>query len=616
MKINFCLAMCFLVLGTCSNDKSQGTVPGEFRKHLTHSTSPTKYQEIQPYHGGSKLPIPDSLSRSEVLADIDMYEYLITTAYSGYEYWMTKGVNFDLHIEGMRQFANENSRISSLEFEKELSKILLEIDDGHICFVGHGFNMAYHHKAVFFCDVVVEKSSDNQYVVIGSMNDKVRVGDRFTQTQPKQFLFRTLSSTDKQQYLIGVFTNDAISSKTLSFNDENRELRFHKNRLMFASFSDPTQFYVDRVEGIPLIRVTSFADALYPQMKEFMQAGNELKHEPKILVNLFNNGGGSSVFPQTFISNLNGPVQWETHWAELTSPAITEYYAKMDRSQDSDRSPSLIRLIDRYSKEFDRFRRDPIKHWGFSRTYKLEVPGEYDGQLILLTNRRVLSAGENMVGASRSLRNQIIIGENTGGSAQFSSTCGYYLPHSRIVLNLPRQLIFVPGLEECVGYLPDYWLDTKEPVEEVLKWVRDPDEYQFEYIQSYSEMLASLEMSAIPPEDSEIIPPGPDIPESLAQFSGRWFGVSDGILDHLLIVEKISSPAEIRAVYAWGVAYQWGINQPGWERFQGVFKDGKLVLKPADGVLTISYWINPDGSMGSVYERPGIYSRTELTNLE
>lgn len=247
---------------------------------------------------------------------------------------------------------------------------------------------------------------------------------------------------------------------------------------------------------------------------------------------------------------------------------------------------------------------------------KLKIPGKFQGKFVVLTNRRVLSAGENLVGASESITNRVTVGENTGGVAQFSSKCAYTLPYSRLVLNLPRQLIFIPGLEECVGYLPDYWLDTNEPLNEVIKWLKTPEEYQFEYSQSYTELLGTLEMSAAPPPDSKISPPGGHIPDSLAQFSGKWFGVNDGVLDHLLVVEKINNPNDVQAVYAWGVAYQWGVNQPGWERFNGVFEGDKLVLKRVGGGLTMSYWMNPDGSMSSVYERPGINSQADLTKLD
>ncbi len=563
-----------------------------------------------------KHQIPDSLSTVEALEDIEMLEYLISTSYSGFEYWQYKGVNFQSYFEHLKAFVSNTEYVRTTDFENEVARILDQFYDGHISFIGSGYHQAYRHKSVFFSDILVEQTDQGLYRVIDSKNEKIEAGALFTQEDKESYLFQTLSPPDKKHYFIGVFSFGTVNSHKFEFDLQEIAIPLHKSRLMFARFDDPKPFYIDRLNKISVLRITSFADALYPQMQEFMEAGKILRDEETIIVNLFNNGGGSSVFPQTFIRNLNGSVQWETHWAELTSPAITAYYAAYDLDDEPDVSPALRDLVARYSRKAVDYKRTPHKSWDFSRTDKRKILGEYRGKLILLTNRRVLSAGENMVGSSRSVPDQITIGENTGGSAQFSSTCDYFLPHSKLILILPRQLIFIPGLEECVGYLPDYWLDTNDPVGEVLSWLSDPQGYQFRYRNSYGEMLETLEISAVLPHDTQVVPPSEAIPASLARYSGKWFGVSDGILDHLLVVENIRSRHEVDAIYAWGVAYQWGINEPGWERFKGAFRNGKLVLEAADWKQTITYEITQDGSMDSYYQRPGIHSYTELVKLE
>jgi hypothetical protein len=330
---------------------------------------------------------------------------------------------------------------------------------------------------------------------------------------------------------------------------------------------------------------------------------------------LFYNGGGSSVFPQTFMQNLNGENQWETDWAELKSPPIIQYYAQYDLSAMADISPNYRYLIRSHKILQDDYQRTPRKTWTFDSTRIQKGSGSYNGKLILLTNRRVLSAGEGMVGVSRSAKNSIIIGENTGGSAQFSSTCAYYLPNSKLIANLPRQLILIPDLEECVGYLPDYWLDTIEPLKEVLNWLADPDNYQFKYSDKYSEILNTLNLSPALPEDMAIAPPGSNLPVLLRNFSGKWYGVADGVLDHMLVVEKIHDNLEVEAIYSWGVAYQWGIQQPGWQRYRGKIIKNTIVLEDKPRQITITYMLNPDGTLEQTYKRPGVYSRSTMTKI-
>jgi len=605
-----CVVCC---VASCGHQQSEQKIPAKFRDFIKESTTRVPYKQLSPNSGSNSISAHDSISSSEALEDIEMLEYLWKTSYSGYEYWKFQGVDFDAYISKLKAWATQYPQLETLEFEAKASAILQEIYDGHISFVGAGYNAAYRHKAVYFTDILIEKMASGEYQVIDSKNKDISIGATFTQTEKNDYLFPTLAPGDRQHFLLGLFSFKPQRSVELAFDNQLYEISLHKSRLLLARFDDLEPYSIDRVNEIPIIRVTSFRNELYPEMQNFMQAGFNLQAEDLIIINLFNNGGGSSVFPQTFLSNLNGPVQWESHWADLTSPAIAEYFYNLELGPTA--SPGYQSLVANYSRQYEKLRSFPVKSWTFSSTQNEQKPGKFKGKLILMTNRRVLSGGENLVGASSSISDRIVVGENTGGVAQFSSTSAFVLPHSRLVLNLPRQLIFIPGLEECVGYLPDYWLDTDQPLEEVLKWLEAPEKYQFKYTETYAELLKRLNATTVLPADAQVIPPGPEVADSLARFSGKWFGVSDGVLDHLLLVENISASGEVDAIYAWGVAYQWGVR-PGWERFKGAFQGNTLVLKAPNRPLTITYEIRRDGSMDSWYIRPGIRSYTELVKRE
>ena len=181
---------------------------------------------------------------------------------------------------------------------------------------------------------------------------------------------------------------------------------------------------------------------------------------------------------------------------------------------------------------------------------------------------------------------------------------------------LPRQFILIPGLEECVGYLPDYWLDTHMPVGEVLRWLDDPDNYQFKYSTSYNDFAKKQNISPALPNDVKITNPGSKVPESIAAFSGKWFGIADGVLDNMLVVETIYANHQVDAIYSLGVAYQWGIDQPGWQRYKGKIENEKLLLTNDQSKLRITYELISDTTLLSTYQRPGIFSRTRLTKIE
>ena len=605
----------FLLPALCSCSGESQEVPSEFRSFIPRSARPVEYRVVTPFYENERIERPARLARDAALEDVDMFEYLLGTSYSGLEYWEHAGVRFKPLLDSLRSALEGRDSIPSDEFERGLSAILKRIFDGHIALIGSGYNHAYRHKAVYFCDVLVEKAGDGSLRVIDSRLDAVKPGDLFTERSAESFLFRTLSPPGESHYLIGALSFDPVTQERLSFNNTTIGIPFHKSRMLYARFDEAEPFSAERVRGIPVIRAASFSDGVYPKMKEFMNAGSEYKHDDTIVVNLLNNGGGSSAFPEGFIRNLNGRAEWELSYAVLTSPAIAQYYLRYDVSSVPEMSTELERTIASTAAKHERYRASPAKTWEFGSAPGGKGSGTYDGTLIILTNRRILSAGEAMVGYSQSVKNRILIGENTGGVVQFSDCQEYLLPHSRFVVKLPRRLLLVPGFEECVGYLPDYWLDSMEPLAEVLRWAADPDGYRFEYACGFDEMLERNGFAPTLPADARIEPPSSKVPEHLRAFSGKWFGAAEGILDNILVVEKIHDNLEVDAIYAWGVAFQWGIERPGWARYRGKFQNGSLVLTDEAHGVRISYAFNASGSLDAVYERPGVRSFTTLTRV-
>ena len=284
---------------SCSNKPQE--IPKEYKAFISQISTPVEYKEIIPSHGGERMPIPDFLTKQQALEDIQMFEYLLSTSYSGFDYWKYKGVDFKSYFMDLKNFISKIDKVPVYEFENEISKFLRQIYDGHISLIGTGYNQAYKHKSVYFCDIIVEKNDDGSFKVIDSQFELVKNGDIFTQENAEDFLFKTLSATCKNHYLVGVFTFDIITSQNLSFNGKMIQVPFHGSHLKYANFNDPEPFYIKRENDIPIVRVSGFADQLYPQMKKFMNSANDLKDEKTIIVNLFYNGGGSSVFPQGFI---------------------------------------------------------------------------------------------------------------------------------------------------------------------------------------------------------------------------------------------------------------------------------------------------------------------------
>ena len=121
----------------------------------------------------------------------------------------------------------------------------------------------------------------------------------------------------------------------------------------------------------------------------------------------------------------------------------------------------------------------PVFYWNIKKGKLLKPKGYYQGNFIILVNRKTASASENFVSFARSIKNCITIGENTSGSLNFTHHRYYVLPNSGIVLKLPSELNIIEGFQEGTGFYPDYWLDSNKPVEEIIKWIKNPATYVF-----------------------------------------------------------------------------------------------------------------------------------------
>jgi hypothetical protein len=601
---------------SCGQNSRPIEIPEVFQDFITNTSEPVEYNEIIPAYGTEKEKIPLVITRKEALEDIRIMEYLFSTSYSGFDYWKYKGIDFSSYFADLRNFVSREDTIHVETFEYELAKILKDITDGHIAIDGLHYNMAYKHKSIYYCDVLVEKTNQGLYKVIDTKLSMVNIGDLFTQENRENFLFKTLSPQGKSHYLLGIFSFDPVYSHFLSFNHKTITVPFHKTRLLYAEYNNQQPLSLERENDIPVIQVSSFTNNNYAYMREFMRMGTTLKNERRIIVDLFYNMGGSSVFPRDFIKNLNNNSIWEISWAYLTSPAIIQYFAKYDLTSQAARSPIFRNTIIMNSKKQEQYRKTPVKNWEFGRHIGKQPYGSYKGTLIILTNRRVLSAGEAMLGYSKSVQNRIVIGENTGGVGQFSDVQMYRLPYSKIKIKLARQLFLIPDFEECIGFLPDFWLDSKTPQKEVIHWLDDPENYQFKFKDSYEKMLEENNLTPVLPVDVNIIAPSRNVPQAIRAFSGKWFGITEGVLDQIIVVESINDKMEVRAIYSWSVAYPWGINQPGWERYKGKFQNQKLLLRNENNTINITCSLNSDGTLHAIYNRPGVLAHITMTRCD
>lgn len=403
----------------------------------------------------TKIKNAFTLTREEAIDDLQTFRYLLENAYSGKEYWESTGFDFERAYDRIKTSINSNRFISKEDMFALYCESLQGIHDGHLSLVtfDNCINFGKKYKA-YFADVLLEKKND-LYTVIVSKTSEVSVGDAFTQQQLRGKTFRTLSPKDTEHYLLGCRSWNAVDVLLIVHNDKDITVPVHPCKASNYINSDYGIFKRDTVQGYPVVHSSRFSEWDADIAEEFFKCGLELRNEDAVIWDLMNNGGGNSNYPKEFVRGLNEYSYWKLDCAELHSPAINQVLG-----ENSDETPAK-------------------REWKYWLAGEREISkGKFSGTLYVLTNDAVISSGEGAINFAACVKDVVVIGQNTAGVGVFGDTLTYQLPFSDIRMRIPRKL-FLGGAKEGEGYEPDYWIDSKDVLSELTRWLKSPEDYQF-----------------------------------------------------------------------------------------------------------------------------------------
>ena len=473
---------------TCNDESTMprsAEIPEAYSEYINDLSKVTSFMELAPAGTGE---CPVTISSDEALEDIEMLRYLFENGYSGYEYWHNRGVDFGGVYERLIELAEENEDVSVFVMEGIIADGLSSIQDGHLTVSGHSTSRFLKRKTPYLTDVIVEREllengeadPSADYTVVLSAVDTVHPG--MVYAGPEDNLFPIFSRSGVEQFLLGVFSDEIESRAVFPFQTGSSvaasiELPLHQCRLGRTALPGEESFYRTEVDGIELVRIADFGADNHELMLEFAESGSDLADTDKLIVDLMGNSGGSSRYGKGFIEGLNRVAHWRMYYAMLCSPATIGSYAA---TETEDMPEEVAASITRMQQSLERLRETPVRCWLYlNDEIRSREMGDYQGRAVFLTDRYVASSGEALLDYSKSVPNAVLVGENSAGVGTFGEVRQYWLPNSHISLYLPSKLFLAPGFEEGVGYLPDYWLDSPDPVAEVARWLNNPDSYQF-----------------------------------------------------------------------------------------------------------------------------------------
>lgn len=393
------------------------------------------------------------ITKEEALEDFIHFKYIIDNAYSGKEYFENQGVDFEKCYHEIEEFINQSESVNLIELVRKYYHTFEDkVFDAHLSFSFSGERLRFVKSySAYFADIVIEKKNDiDVYEVVSSKSDAIKAGDIISCEEKN--LFPTLSPEGRSLYLFGIRSWDSTDNISASVNGKVINIPLHKCKAgQYKANSERLKSY--EKDGIPVVETPTFS--IYKEdssdldfINELSECGKTLKDKNAVVWNILSNGGGNSNYPMSFINGLNEYAHWPSNYAVLSSPAI---------------NPNMENNDGMFYRKWEHIH--PAEPHDLSK-------GTYDGALYVLVNTKVASSGESAVSYAKSVRNCVLIGENTMGCGNFGDVISYKLPHSGMVMTVPYKL-FVGMFKEGEGFTPDLWVDNEDVTGEVVKWLSD-----------------------------------------------------------------------------------------------------------------------------------------------
>jgi hypothetical protein len=452
-----------------------GAVPPIFQKFIGQSQDSCEYRALAPLPGRG-TSFPEVITPAQATEDVAMIRYLFETAYSGTTYWKRQGVDFDGMYAALGALCQASGPIVVKRLEEILDRYLEPIQDGHLSIIGRSRHRFFRHEDPYFADLLLEESGDG-FVVVASREPELVPGEKVSVARHQ--VFPTLAPEGKKHVLVGCLSSRPRSRIFLHRASGARvSVNLHPCRLADADFADESVFRLDAVERIPHVRVCSFDSAGHGELVQFEKTAQTLQSAQDIILNLHGNSGGSSRYGANWVQSLNGFVQSPVSTAVLYSPAVVEGWANENLE---DASPYLQQSIRNFRRILPELRQKPRRVWEYHSAQATASGSGFPGRVVVLINRNVASSGELTTAYAKSFPRHLLVGENSAGIGTFGEVRQYALAHSKMRFFLPSKLFLEPGIREGRGYVPDFWLDTSDPLKEIARWIRYPREYRFEF---------------------------------------------------------------------------------------------------------------------------------------
>jgi hypothetical protein len=407
---------------------------------------------------------PGELSTAEAQADLAQLHALLAENYAGYadlawdleqqeSSWATRTAAFHARL-------GERERWSGAEFFAQVLDYLAPVQDTHF-FIQASRLVAGRYEEQkqtlvrqwrpFFTGIRLRETAGGLHVVEAPPGCAFAAGDALPAparlesphavADREARLFPTLPApTGEREYLLGCLSTETGDSLLLSLASPGPRLPAHRGLLAKSPRSrEPWSMARDAATGWATVSLRTMSQG---SLAGFPESADSLRAAAGLTLDLRGNGGGSDTPGMQWAQRLSAqPFDWVgfvSPWPEGKDPA----------SRSSSHPGSHL----------PRIAGDKVP----------QAPAPFAQPVQVLMDKGVASSGETMVLLAGQLPGAILFGENTAGCSAYGNVQELGpLTHSRIRLHCGRSRFvqdWVRPMREGLGFFPDYWLDTQDPL--------------------------------------------------------------------------------------------------------------------------------------------------------
>lgn len=410
--------------------------------HFFQACDWNKHSLIFKLHRKSKV-----ISKKKALIDFEAFKFAVDNLYCGKPIHEKAGVNFEECYKLIGDYINKAEKLTTKDLcEKYAQAFNNKFVDNHFLFQlptdkENPIRLPTRRNYLpYFTDIIVEQIGE-EYYVVSTECENVKVGDIIKDTG---CMFETLPQNKKRRFFVGVRSWEKRESIEIVCNNKTITVKLHLCRVAEREKQDIV-FSHYRENEIDIIRSNTFNSISdKTTINDAGCLGAKLKDSKSIIFDMHHNGGGNSLYSEEFIRNLNGYCE-ENPYTSIE--LITALHKKIKDKK--------------------------VKEWIIHSKNDINLEkASFNGEMIVLTDYYCASSAEETINFTKSLKNVIRVGTNTNGCNCFTNLWVCILPETYMAMFLPN-VTFLDMFEEGKGFEPDYWLDTTEPLKEIISWLKN-----------------------------------------------------------------------------------------------------------------------------------------------